>query len=311
MENGNQSRIGKLRNRQAGEDEIGQRPPQRGATRLLIGLEHCTAGFDEQIVRGGGVGEVGEFCCGSGGIELLVEFSAPFLHIFEGYLGAFDGQEFVAVGADVDEDGVLFQQVDAGKEQADEVHNLLPVDIAGAEALGLDFAELAEDVAVVGVVGQFGEELIAHGEQFEGDGAGVFNQRREEAFENGGVGFEGELEELLQFPVGFFGVEVLDLFGDAGEGPMEVGGGQIDASAVGVAARVVEAVGAGADDAAVDDVREERIVFRHWGSLAGGGEIFVELWRVWRVRRGALKRMCREDAMGRRQTRRGNLKSGI
>jgi hypothetical protein len=53
----------------------------------------------------------------------------------------------------------------------------------------------------------------------------VFDEGGVEAFEDVGVGLEGEDEEFLQFPVALLGLFVFELFRDAVEGPVEVGGG--------------------------------------------------------------------------------------
>ena len=57
----------------------------------------------------------------------------------------------------------------------------------------------------------------------------------------------------MEFPIALFGVFEFELFGYAEEGPVEVCGREVDAAAVGVGVGMVEAVGAGADDALEDD----------------------------------------------------------
>ena len=60
----------------------------------------------------------------------------------------------------------------------------------------------------------------------------MFHERSVQAFEDVRIGVEGHDEEFLEFPVGFLGVVVLDLFGHAVEGPVEFGGREVNAAAV-------------------------------------------------------------------------------
>lgn len=55
---------------------------------------------------------------------------------------------------------------------------------------------------------------------------------------------------------------------------MQVGGWQVDASAIGVGVFVVESVGAGADDDAIDDVIFE-VAIGEWGDQSFGLELFT------------------------------------
>ena len=81
----------------------------------------------------------------------------------------------------------------------------------------------------------------------------LFDERGVEAFEDVGVGFEGHDEEFLEFPMAALRGVVLELLGRAEQGPLEVGGREVDAAVVGVGGVGIEAIGAGADGAAVDD----------------------------------------------------------
>ena len=141
----------------------------------------------------------------------------------------------------------------AGQEQSHEVHGVFPFDLpAGAEVL-LQLLELAHHVAVVGLVNEFGQEHLAVGHQFLREGRGVLDERGVQAFEDVRIGFEGHDEEFLEFPVGFLGVVVLDLLGHAVEGPVEIGGRQVNATAIHVGVIAAQAERLRTDDAAVDD----------------------------------------------------------
>lgn len=153
------------------------------------------------------------------------------------------------------------------------MHDVFPFDLAFVAEVGLEFFELGEDVAVVGLVDEFGEEGVADVEEFFAEGGEGFDEGGVEAFEDVGVGFEAEGEEFLEFPVAFLVGDVFELFGDSVEGPVEVGGGEVDSAAVGVGGVGVEAVGTGADDAAVDDVVGEVVL----GELVGVGGVGLEV----------------------------------
>lgn len=121
-----------------------------------------------------------------------------------------------------------------------------------------------------------GQERLPQLQQLGADGADVADQRGVEAFEDVGVGFEGQRGELGQFPVRLFHLALLEVVGGALEGPQQLGGSDEHASDVDVGAVLGEAVGLAAGDAAVDDpVVEElphqrrRVAHRAEGGLLG------------------------------------------
>ena len=72
-----------------------------------------------------------------------------------------------------------------------------------------------------------------------------------------GLALRAIMREFLEFPVATLGGVVLELFGRAEEGPLEFGGGEVDAALVGVGVVGVQAVGAGTNNAPVNDERFE------------------------------------------------------
>ena len=190
---------------------------------------------------------------GEGGLEVAVEGLAPGVHFGPGHLAGFDGEEAVAVGLDADGDAGFAQGGGAGEEEAEQMHGMLPADFAVVAEVLFDFLELGQGVAVEGLEDHLAEEAGAEGEEFFAERGDFLNEGRVEAFQDVGIGFEGHGEEFLEFPVAALGGVVLELFGRAVEGPLEVGGGEVDAAQVGVRVCSGQAVGAGADDAAVED----------------------------------------------------------
>ena len=136
---------------------------------------------------------------------------------------------------------------------------MFPTDAVVVAEILLDFLELRENVGIVGPVDVAGQEDVAHGDEFLGKRRAGFDERRVEALEDVGVRFEAEADELFEFPVALF-VVGFELLGDAGESPVDVGGREVEAAAVNVGALVIQSVGSGADDAAVDNEAVECLV---------------------------------------------------
>lgn len=236
---------------------------------MVLTCHHAPPGLEQECVYAGVVGAVGEGAVGEGGVEFGVELEAPGVGLVPGECTVLDGEELVAMlRIDADGDAGFAEKGDAGEEEAEEVHDVLPLDVALVAEVGGEFFELAHDVAVVGLIGEAREEGAAHSEHFLGQGRGLFDDGGPKAFEHVGVGLEGEDEEFLQLPVALLGLFVLELLGQAIEGPVEFGGREVDAAAVGVGVGMLETVGAGTDDALEDDVLLE-VVLGEGGILLG------------------------------------------
>ena len=89
---------------------------------------------------------------------------------------------------DAEFDGAVAEGGDAAEQQADEVHCVLPLDLALVAEVLFELLELGEDVGVVGSVDVATEEDMADFDQLLGEGRGGFDQWRIEAFEHVGVG---------------------------------------------------------------------------------------------------------------------------
>lgn len=89
---------------------------------------------------------------------------------------------------DAEFDGAVAEGGDAAEQQADEVHCVLPLDLALVAEVLFELLELGEDVGVVGSVDVATEEDVPEIEQLLGEGRGGFDQWRIEAFEHVGVG---------------------------------------------------------------------------------------------------------------------------
>src|SRR5438552_17343242 len=109
---------------------------------------------------------------------------------------------------------------------------MLPADLAPSPEILFELLELAEDVAVVRLIDQLRQERRAHAEELVGQWRRVLYERGPEALEHVGVRFERQAEELLELPVALLAARVLELFRNAIERPVEIGGRQIDPASV-------------------------------------------------------------------------------
>ena len=90
----------------------------------------------------------------------------------------------------------------------------------------------------------------------------MLDEGRVKAFEDVGVGFESEREELLQFPKALLGGLIFKLLRHAIEGPLQIGRRKVDASSIDVGVIAMETISLRADYAAIDD--EAAKVFVSW-----------------------------------------------
>ena len=137
------------------------------------------------------------------------------------------------------------------------MHHVLPLRRPMLAHVGFDLAELRGDVAGVGLEHELRQEARTHRQQFAAEHRAVLDLRRPQALEHVGVGLQRHDDELLQLPVGLLRRLVVDLLGHAEQRPVQFGRRQEHAAAVGVAARVLEAVGARTDDDAQDHAFEQ------------------------------------------------------
>src|SRR5215469_16495485 len=84
-------------------------------SRVLAG-RGAAPDVDDEAIDPLVVGQLGERAGLEGGVELSVELQPPGLDLRPGDLAAFDGEELVAVLADVDGDLPVVQDTDAGQE---------------------------------------------------------------------------------------------------------------------------------------------------------------------------------------------------
>ena len=164
-------------------------------------------------------------------------------------------QQFVAVLGHVDADFAGLQGRDARVEQADQVHGVLG--LVGAlvlEGVG-HAAELAQDVARIGLVDVLREERLPHRPQLLGRLVGQQDQRRPERLQHVGVGLQRQPQELLQLPVDLVPLVLLELqlFRQPPQRPVQPGRGQVDSPQVVVGILGGQPERLGADLAAIDD----------------------------------------------------------
>ena len=145
---------------------------------------------------------------------------------------------------DADHDDAVAEEGDAREQQAHEVHDVLPAHLAARAQILFELLELAQHVAVVGLVDELRQERLAHGDELVGERRRLLDERRPEALEHVGVRFERQVEKPLQLPVALLAVGVLELLRDAVERPMQIGRRQVDPPPVRVGPRPVEPVGA-------------------------------------------------------------------
>lgn len=107
-------------------------------------------------------------------------------------------------------------------------HDVFPLDLSLIADIGLHLLELRHHVAVVRLIHQSRQELVATGQQLLSQERCRFRQRGIETFQNVGVRFERQIDKLLQFPIGFLRFMALQLFGGPVQGPMQIGWRQID-----------------------------------------------------------------------------------
>ncbi len=94
-------------------------------------------------------------------------------------------------------------------------------------------------------------------EQFLGQRRRLLHQRRVETLQHVRVRLEGQHEELLDFPVGFLRLMAFQLFRNAVQRPVQVGGRQVEPTAVDVGFVVGQTVCLRADDALEDHPVEQ------------------------------------------------------
>jgi hypothetical protein len=91
-------------------------------------------------------------------------------------VASFDGEQAVTQSGHVEEDLAGAQDVGAGEQQAEHVHGLLVVGLAGAVAAGGDAGELVARVRPVRLGDAAGEERPAGGEEVFAVGGDPFDQ---------------------------------------------------------------------------------------------------------------------------------------
>ena len=150
----------------------------------------------------------------------------------------------------------VFQDHNAGKQQPDEMHNVLPAQAMFVPKILLQLLELREDVGIICSVDVARQENVPNIDQFPCQRRARFHQGRVQAFENIRVCLQPEADELLDFPVTLF-VVAFELLRYSREGPMEIRGRQVKSASVHIRALQVESIGPGPYDASKHDERPQ------------------------------------------------------
>jgi len=165
--------------------------------------------------------------------------------------------------ADVDGERARAQQVTATRQEAQQVHGVLPARRAMRADVRFQLLALAQCVAREGLVRPAGEERLAQGEEFA---ARVVRMRDEwgvQALQDVRVGPQGQCAEALQLPAELFVRGTVDVGRRFLEAPEERGGGQKHTPDVGVTGVRGQTEGTRAHDAGVDRVIAHQVLGAH------------------------------------------------
>ncbi len=146
-----------------------------------------------------------------------MEFEPPGIDFAPWKFPTPDREEPISMLLDPHRDIMLAHDRDAGEEETDEVHCVLPLDPAPRSKVLFELLELREDVAVVRLVDELREEGAADSEELSGEVGRILDEGRVEAFENPGIRLEREPEKLAQLPVRLLRLLVFELLRNATE----------------------------------------------------------------------------------------------
>ena len=127
-------------------------------------------------------------------------------------------------------DAMLTQGGGSADEEAEQMHGVLPFDLALVAEVLLNLLELAQCIPVEGLEDHLREEALANAQQLVGDGCGLLDERRVEAFQDVWVRPQGHDDELLQLPVTRLRGVVLELLGRPEERPLQLGRSEVNAT---------------------------------------------------------------------------------
>ncbi len=122
------------------------------------------------------------------------------LHLGPRHLAALHLQQLLAPVAHVDRESARAQQVAGARQQAEQMHGVLPARGTVGADVGVQLAALAVGVPDEGLVDPAEEERVAQRQQLAAGGVGVLDERGVQALQDVRVAAQGQLAEALQFP---------------------------------------------------------------------------------------------------------------
>ena len=130
---------------------------------------------------------------------------------------------------------------------------MFPFDLTLVADVGLHLLELGHHVAVVSLVNEPRQKDRPHAQQLHSQRRRLLDQRRVNALQHVRVGLERQHEKLLELPVSFLRLVLLQLLGHTVERPVQIGGRQIDSPSIHIRLRIAQTVCLRADHATIDD----------------------------------------------------------
>jgi hypothetical protein len=116
-----------------------------------------------------------------------MKLQPPRVDFLPGHTAVADGEKAVAVLFHADHDDAVTQKGDAREQEANQVHDVLPTDLAPSPEVLFQLLELSDHVAVVRLIDELRQERLAHAEELVRQRRRVLDQGCPEALEDVGV----------------------------------------------------------------------------------------------------------------------------
>src|SRR5215469_12822870 len=129
---------------------------------------------------------------------------SPALDLFPRDVAAPDRQEPVTVFVYPKRHESMLQHFDTREQQANQMHHMLPPNLALVPQVLFELLELREYVGVVRTVDVLRKEDVAHFGQLVRQWRVRFHKWRIQAFEHVWVGLKCQTDEFLNLPIDFF-----------------------------------------------------------------------------------------------------------
>ena len=156
-----------------------------------VSFEAClSSGSDEKVIDAFVIGSLGQFCASKSQFEAVLQFDAPLVSFRKGHLASFDRQQSFPMLANFNDDTLVGQNLSPRNQQANQMHDVFPLHSTLVSQIGLHLLELGGNVPRVGLKYQLGQKRLSHAEQLFTEWRYQFHDRRVEAFEHIGIGFQ-------------------------------------------------------------------------------------------------------------------------